>query len=507
MARAALYGRESKGKTKSIRDQLAEGMAAIEAQGWALAGVYRDGASASRFGTKIRGEWGQLKTDLAAGLFDVLVIWEGSRGSRDAAEWLNLLETCRATNVRVHVVSHDRTYNVHNARDWRALAEDAVDAHYETEKTSTRVRRGLALAAAEGKPNARAPYGYRRVYDDRGHYQDQVPDENADTVRAIFRRVARRDPIVHIVNDLNQQGVPSPGAVQCRRRGTPCGHTSGHPWGTVSIRQIVRNPAYAGRRVHRSTRLNPAGKLVPFEEVYEGLWQGLVTEDQWQAANAVLNTPGRKRAKPGKAVHLLSYIMSAPCDGGVGRMSYLPRGAHGGRPRYSCLHDGCVSVDAEMADLVVTAVVWARLAMPDARALLMPADEETATVWAEVERLTARLEKAQADYDAELIEAADLKRIRDKVRPELAAAHARLQAISANVAALELLDAAQYGEDHIRPIWEDLSMAAKRDIVRALVSVTVQPATVKLTRSSSYADRLEQVRARLSIVPVRRHQS
>jgi DNA invertase Pin-like site-specific DNA recombinase len=482
-------------------------MAAIEAHGWTQSGTYRDGTSASRFGTKIRGEWGQLKTDLAAGLFDVMVIWEGSRGSRDAAEWLNLLETCRATDVRIHVVSHDRTYNVHNARDWRALAEDAVDAHYETEKTSTRVRRGLAIAAAEGKPNARAPYGYRRVYDHRGRYEDQVPDDNADTVREIFEGIARRDPIVAVVRGLMRQGIPSPGAEQCRRRDEPCDHPSNHPWDPASIRKIIRNHAYAGRRVHRSTRIDDSGRLVPFEDIHEGLWQGLVTEDRWSAANAVLDAPGRKRAKPGKAAHLLSYIMSAPCAAGASRMSYLPRAAHGGRARYSCTFDGCTSVEADMADAVVIAVVWARLAMPDARALLIPDDETTAAARDEVERYTFRLAKAQAEFDAELIEAVDLKRLRDRFRPELAAAQARVQASSANVAALELLDAAQYGKDHLGPAWERLSVAARRDVVRALVSVSLSPATVKLTRSANDGARLAQAKARLSIAPVQRHRS
>lgn len=90
---------------------------------------------------------------------------KSSRGSRSVGEWVSLLELCERRSVRIHVVTHNRTYDPANGRDRRSLLEDAVDGEYESSKISTRSRRAAAANAAAGRPFGRIPYGYRRVFD------------------------------------------------------------------------------------------------------------------------------------------------------------------------------------------------------------------------------------------------------------------------------------------------------------------------------------------------------
>ena len=140
--RAGVYGRQSAAKEKSISEQLELGEERAGDQGWTLAAKYRDGRSASRFGKQARGGWAQVWADVKAKAFEVLILWESSRGDRTAATWLAFLDDCRDAGLRIHVIKDDRTYDLRNARDWKTLAEDGISNAYESEMISARVLRG-----------------------------------------------------------------------------------------------------------------------------------------------------------------------------------------------------------------------------------------------------------------------------------------------------------------------------------------------------------------------------
>src|SRR5450830_1306154 len=96
--RAALYGRVSQDNKagRSVSEQDAENRTACTANSWTISATYEDNdVSASRFTTKKRADWTKLVADLDAGSFDVLVLWEPSRGSRELMTWAALLDACR----------------------------------------------------------------------------------------------------------------------------------------------------------------------------------------------------------------------------------------------------------------------------------------------------------------------------------------------------------------------------------------------------------------------------
>jgi site-specific DNA recombinase len=51
--------------------------------------------------------------------------------------WGGFLKRCRKHGVLIHATCHDTTYDPRKPRDFRSLAEDGVDAMYESDKTST----------------------------------------------------------------------------------------------------------------------------------------------------------------------------------------------------------------------------------------------------------------------------------------------------------------------------------------------------------------------------------
>src|SRR6266567_7515713 len=136
------------GRARSVEEQHDDNLKAAEAHGFSINGeAYSDvSLSASRYATKVRGDFGRLLADLGHGRFgaDVLVLWESSRGSRKVGEWVTLIELCETAGVRIHVTTHGRTYDPGNARDRRSMLEDAVDSAYQSDKASDAIQRAAA---------------------------------------------------------------------------------------------------------------------------------------------------------------------------------------------------------------------------------------------------------------------------------------------------------------------------------------------------------------------------
>lgn len=117
MSTAALTGREylrvsqdRSGRARSVEEQHNESVRATEPHGITIHGeAYSDvSLSASRYATKVRGDFARLLADLSAGRFgaEVLVLWESSRGSRRVGEWATLVDLLQDAGVKVFVTTH-----------------------------------------------------------------------------------------------------------------------------------------------------------------------------------------------------------------------------------------------------------------------------------------------------------------------------------------------------------------------------------------------------------------
>lgn len=479
--RAGVYGRESKGKTKSVDDQISIGLQVIADRNWSHAGTYDDGSSASRFATKIRADWQRLFADIAEGKLDVLIVWEITRGSREPVEGFTWLNLCRDHGVLIYVISDDELYDPRKTRHYDTLGRALLDGAKESNTTSDRVLRGVRAAAANpdgATPHGRVPYGYLRrlkkpdvvVRPEKTPWEDfyeQVPDpETAPIVREIFARIARNDPIVHIVNDLNGRAVPAPGGGQ---------------WNRQTIRKMIRNVAYAGQRKHGET-------------TYAAVWPALVDDAEFRAANRVLDTPGRRTAKPGLKRWLLSYLAVSNCGG---PMHGAP--AHNGRKAaYHCLTDGCTTIGQYELDEYVTRVVVARLSRPDAKDLFLVDDSEISRATEEAAALRAKLEEARASFAApDGISAASLADIERRLEPMIEAAEHRRIAATVPAALADLVST-----DDVRGVWDLLPLAGRREVVLTLLEeIKVgKPTGPRLGRWSTDDDRLEAAAARVGIV-------
>lgn len=458
---AGLYGRQSAGNAASVADQHKAGEEACLEHDWSVVDRYSDLVSASRFGKRTRDDWARLGADLATGKLDIVVMWDLSRGDRTVASWAAFVDQCRERGILIHATAHGRTYDPRVPRDWRTLMDDGVEAGFDSEQKSLVVRRGTAGAAVAGKPHGAAAYGYTRVYDphNRKKFKD-VPNEQADVVREIFRRVAHEEPVSHIVNDLNGRGIPSPKGVL---------------WRGKAVRWIATHPRYLGLRSHHG-------------QLHQGDWEAVIDDrNVFDRCVAILSAPDRKTSPPGSKRYLLSYLATSSCGG---MLAAHPDYVH--RPsRYRCNDDGCISVRAQFLDEYVTRLALARLTEPDVRALFSLPDDHTRSLEAEAARLDARLEEARASFASpDGISATALATLERALQPQLDGTRLLLSNISAGGAVLQLLGEGDFTSEVAGPRWTALPLAGRRTIVKTLFDkLEVGPTTRALTRWSTPEER------------------
>jgi site-specific DNA recombinase len=453
-ADAGVYTRCSmdRNDAASVTQQEEAGTARCETEGWRERRYQDNDISASRYSRKDRPGWSRLVADVRAGLLSVVWLWESSRGDRKLYEWVGFLELCRELDVRIYVETHEQLYSMRNARHMKTLAEDGIANAYRSDEDSLRIKRNAAASARKGLPNGRPAYGYRRYYHPAtGRYQRQEPEPPESGIAdGIITRIARNVPLVTILRELADAGVPSP---------------QDTAWCAATLRLMARNPAYAG---YRKT---PDGQLIK-------AWPAIVSLETHRDAVRVLADPARSTQRPGRQLHLLSYLAECgACGGGV--LSVVKNKV--GQPRYSCRSHGCISIDPEWLDELVTLAVCDALSGPDAATLYRSDSEESARLRGEAAILRAQLgEWLKASVSPHEYQVKKAQLLPGIERAERAAVAAELP--------LVLRDLLAAG--NVRAAWDTaLDVPARRAVITALMNVRVARAADR-----SYAARRDPAR-------------
>lgn len=446
--RAVIYTRVSSdqyGTGRSVDQQEAECRQICERNGWTVVHVFTDNdRSASRRARKGRPGYEQLKQFIGTGGADVLVLWESSRGTRRLDVFVELRDLCELRGALI--CCKGRTYDMSRADDRRDLGRDAIDDEHSSEQTRERVLRGVRANMATGKPYGRLPYGYRRVYDDRGLFVEQVPhEEQAAVVREAGRRILAGDSCRNIASDLTARAIPAP---------------EGGSWDAVQIKRLVIRPVCAGLKVHRGQIVGP------------GDWPAILDEQTYTGCVARLSDPRRKTMRDGSVKHLLS---------GAGRC-----GACGGQLRvqknrshyaYLCRQAFCVSMKTSTLERFITNVIVARLSQPDAIDLICSPASDDLVAAARIERdeLTARLETFYAQAADGKLSDTGLANIEARLLPQIESAAARARPVPVPQVLRDLIG--DQVADRICERWELLPVAARREVVSILMEVRLHPTT------------------------------
>lgn len=467
--------KDSSGRSRSPDQQHSENLAVAERNGWSLhPEPYKDhNRSASLYAKRERENFTKLLADLEEGSFDAdaLALWESSRGSRQVSEWVYLIDLCAEKGVGIWVTTHNRLYDPVNARDRRSLLEDAVDAEYESAKSSERLQRNMRENAERGRPHGANIYGYKRIYNPENGELEKVirhPGQ-AVAVEEAARRVLAGESLHAVAKDFNARGI-APRGKALRKH-----NEAYHAWTGSSVKQMLSTPAYAKKRLYQ-------GEIL--DEV-EPIWPALIDPARWEELQGRLFPEDQKLTNTWSTKHLLSGLAYCECGSPMkysqqyqGRLRHDENGKALPRPKrhaYACRAKFHTTMTAEHLDAMVTEVVLARLERPDFLESIGRADdkhaEERQALREEIAENVQWLEDVQVRAEQE--RNLDLLfRQEALVRPKIEAAQKRLEQLAAMDPAV--IDLSRSGA--VRQTWEELDLQQKRRVIKALVAPRVKKA-------------------------------
>lgn len=496
--------------SRSTDDQHADNKVAVKKQGWKLhpEPFIEPDISASRFSTEERAKFQAMVADMEAGRFgaDVLVLWENSRGSRRPGEWIDLLDICGEQGIRIWVTSHGRLYDPNVSYDRKLMLSAAVESEYESGQTSERLKRTMKRNAKRGRVHGKNLYGYRRIreYDPvkrKEVIKEIIPDpEQAPVVREAVRMLLAGATYYAVAKHFNEQGYPT-------RRHAYKKHNASKGWTPVSIKQMVEMPAYRGLRQH-TTEVVKDGKRQKKQRFYKvKQWPPLISAEEWAQLEARFKRDKKKWSseRNDEIKHMLTGVARCAECGAIVRVGkqnagrrkvvldeagqpvLYPKGhRYAGRPqkvaedRYSTyICQGApgrtgfhVAMREEHLDTAVTEAVLTRLEMPDFLARAGGKDDavdaQRQAILDEIAGHEEWLEKvrARATRERKLDLLFDQQ---ERTEPLIRAAQRKLEAlVKVDPAVLELVKAGD-----VRKRWAGLSVAARRDIVLAVVTPVI----------------------------------
>ena len=312
-----------------------------EFQNMLVAGEYCD---EGKSGKNIEGrpEFLRMLRDIESGKDGVsfVLVFKLSRFGRNAADVLSTLQVMQDFGVNLICVED----GIDSSKDAGKLMISVLSAVAEIERENIRVQtmEGRIQKAREGRWNGGfAPYGYRLV-----DGVLQINEDEAPAIRTIFEQYVNTDTGANGLSKyLETHGFQK----LARQNGTS------PLFSATLIRAILKNPVYCGkiafgrRKLEKIHGTRNEYHQVPQENylLVDGLHEGIVSEELWNAAQVKLLAQSKRyepvnRSKTEQA-HLLSALVKCPVCGAGMYSNKCTKRKKDGTPYksfsyYSCKH-------------------------------------------------------------------------------------------------------------------------------------------------------------------------
>ena len=259
ITRAAAYARYSTSRQHetSIEAQLQAIDAFCKQQGWQLSHLpYLDEALS---GTNTnRASFHRLLDDARLGRFDVIVVYDLSRGARDVADWFNFRKEMEVNGIRV-VSATGGIGNLNDPNDFLQESIQATVGQFMVMQSRQKSIAGKRVRASRGLfMGGTPPLGYD-IDKEKGAYV--INHREAKAVRLIFDMYAAGHSYADIIREVDKIGVTG---------------KFGQPIQRNTLHYILKNPRYTGtfiwgeyemRNMHQWVgRRNPEEEVIRIEE-------------------------------------------------------------------------------------------------------------------------------------------------------------------------------------------------------------------------------------------------
>lgn len=410
--RVALYARySSEGQREaSIDDQFRNCERYAKREGWQIVERYKDKAISGTKDETGRDGYAAMLKAARAKQFDVLLVDDLSRLSRDSMKTEEARRLFVYLGVRLIGISDgiDTAAKGHKALSgFKGLMNDIF-----LDDLRDKTHRGLAGQALKGNNCGGRNYGYRHIPVEHSTEKDEygrpkilavrreIDPEQARWVLEIFQWYDKGKSPRQIVAELNRRGVPSPGASYRRRR--PCARYG--TWAASVLHGeldratgILTNPIYIGRVIwnrrewirnpetnRKLPKLRPESEWIVTEQPHlriipQALW------DKVQARRkAAANGPQANKHQARSPKYLLSGLLKcAECESNFVMQSYYQYGCAGHKDRGGSVCGNSLKVARKVAEQKLLAGIQRDLFTPEGLDLFI---KETSKLLAERSR-------------------------------------------------------------------------------------------------------------------------
>ncbi|MCV7744785.1 recombinase family protein [Micrococcus luteus] len=445
MPPAALYLRQSKDRARdeaAVDRQEAACRALAEAKGIKELRLYVDNDRSATAGE--RPEFERLLEDVRAGHVSVVIVFHLDRLTRSIRDLTRVIEAGQPRRLNIASV-HGVGIDLGDPTGVAVATILTAVAAMEVQHKGTRQRAANRQRAERGAAFwTRRPFGY-----DREDGRVYVVEREAEAIREGARMILEDGATLSaVMRAWDADGLRTTGK---NRAGEP------GRWSVTKVRGVLLNPRYAGRRMYNG------------EDVGPGDWPAILDRDTFDDLTVKLTDPRRRTAPDDlNAKHLLSGILT--CGKCGARMFAAPSKYRGNvRMTYRCHGGYCMGRGMEDVDRVVTAVLLARLAQPDALAAMSPT-EDVQALHARAADLRDRRD-ALAELLADgLMSPTAVREQAGRLNRDLTDLEGRLAAATGSDPVVNLIQS-----EDVAASWEAAPVAERRRIVRTLMEVTLLP--------------------------------
>lgn len=281
-----------------------------ESKGWTVKEVYHlEGLS----GKDVMDypETKRMLSDIRTGHITGLIFSKLARLARNTRQLLDLADIFREQNA--DLISLQESIDTSSPSGRLFYTVIAAMAQWEREETSDRVKASVPVRARLGKKlGGQAMFGYQWVDN------NLVPNEKeAPVLRLLFELFREQHRRKTVANMLNERGY--------RTR-------NGSKFSDATVTRLLKDSTSKG--LHRMNYTKSLGENRNWELKPEEDWimrpvPSVVSEELWNACNAILIEQEKKNVKPTKkAVHLFTGFAFCHCGGNM----FVPSNS----PKYTC---------------------------------------------------------------------------------------------------------------------------------------------------------------------------
>lgn len=353
-----------------------------------------------------RPDWEKAMQRMEQGVSGGVIVFDMARWSRKPKDGERLIEAAKRGLL---VLDSEDAYDLTTANGRKTFRDHLNAAAYESDRLSTRVKRGKATKVKNGETNhSNRPFGFEQ--------DGMTPREpEATQVREAVEWVANGGSLKGLVAKFNSDGIRT---------------SFGNDWTFMSMRELLKRPRNAGIIAHNG------------EEVGRFTDSPLVDEETWRLVVSMF--AARRRGRPLSDTYLATGLVA--CGRCGVRMYGKPYGdrtyADGvEQRRYVCssTNGGCgrIAIDWRATDAAIADVVLALLADEELVTRRKQANDEAGAARAHLRHRIEVIEANQLEISGRFgrgeMELAEYDAITGPMRQQLLELRAQLEALPVTV--------------------------------------------------------------------------